>query len=73
MARMLTWLQAHPDRVVIRSAAVGDYEVQAADDELPAGRGAGARPTPKILGAEARGAPVPGRQLQGRIARDHRR
>ena len=60
MARMLTWLQAHPDGVVIHSAAVGDYEVQAADDKLPSGREElvlRLRPTPKILDALKPAAP----------------
>lgn len=51
-ARMRAFLLRHPDAVVVHSAAVGDYEVQAEGGKIPSGQAEillRLRPAPKIL------------------------
>lgn len=52
MAQMERWCRAHPDGVVIHSAAVGDYEAAARTDKIPSGQPCitfTLTPTPKIV------------------------
>ncbi len=50
--RMCTWLKAHPDGIVVHSAAVGDYEAAPNSSKIPSGQAEifiRLTPAPKIL------------------------
>lgn len=52
MGRMERWCRAHPDGVVVHSAAVGDYEAAPRTDKIPSGQPSiqfTLTPTPKIV------------------------
>jgi phosphopantothenoylcysteine decarboxylase/phosphopantothenate--cysteine ligase len=52
MARMERWVRAHPDGVVVHSAAVGDYEAEPLATKIPSGAPElvlRLRPGPKIV------------------------
>ncbi len=52
MTKMRTWVDAHPDGLVIHAAAVGDYAVDPIAGKIASGQDAVTltlRPTPKIL------------------------
>ena len=54
MTKMRTWVDAHPDGLVIHAAAVGDYAVDPIAGKIASGQDAVTltlRPTPKILDA----------------------
>jgi phosphopantothenoylcysteine synthetase/decarboxylase len=52
LERMERWVTAHPDGVLLHSAAVGDYAVEATPSKIPSGQAEivlRLRPTPKIV------------------------
>ena len=54
MDKMHAWVAAHPDGLVIHTAAVGDYEVEPVDGKIASGQESltlKLRPTPKIVDA----------------------
>lgn len=52
MSRMERWCRAHPDGMLVHSAAVGDYEAEVVDGKIPSGQGEiviRLHPGPKIV------------------------